>query len=197
MRLDYKQGVLSPTEKLTLSISPTPAWACEITVDTAGARCASHRKGQAPSEDWLRQYFYPHITKVLSSPPYARHRVSSPKPPSERSQNPKTWGNWEGIGDFCLQKCQRGRQLSPLSEATGLDRNSLRSFRKSIKRRGFAPFGDWLCQFRLSPFFSLYAKVGGDRSIGEVNLGRRQLPSLFINRLIRNRHWEFWFWLCR
>ena len=51
---------------------------------------------------------------------YARHRVFNPKPPSERSQNPKTWGNWEGIGDFCLQKCQRGRQLSPLSEATSL-----------------------------------------------------------------------------
>ena len=108
--------------------------ACETTVDTADARCASHRKGQAPSEDWLRQYFYPHGTQVFSSLPYARHRSFSPKPPSERSQNPKTWGNWEGIGDFCLQKCQRGRQLSPLSEATCLDRNSLRSFRKSIKK---------------------------------------------------------------
>ena len=95
-------------------------WARETTVDTAGARCASHRKGQAPSEDWLRQYFYPHGTEVFSSPPYARHRVPSPKPLSERSQNPKAWGNWEGIGDFCLQKCQRGRQLSPLSEATRL-----------------------------------------------------------------------------
>ena len=104
---------------------------------------------------------YPHRTEVLSSPPYARYRVFNPKPPSERSPNPKTWGNWEGIGDFCLQKCQRGRQLSPLSEATGLDRNSLRSFRKCIKKRGVAPFGDWFRQFRLSPrivFFIHYNK---------------------------------------
>ena len=82
---------------------------------------------------------------------YARHRSFSPKPPSEHSPNPKTWGNWEGIGDFCLQKCQRGRQLSPLSEATRLDRSSRCSLRKTIKKRGVAPFGDWLCQFRLSP----------------------------------------------
>ena len=33
---------------------------------------------------------------------------------------------------------------------TRLDRNSLRSFREFL-RRGFAPFGDWLRQFRLSP----------------------------------------------
>ena len=91
-----------------MPIFPTPAWAREITVDTAGARCASHRKGQAPSEDWLRQYFYPHITKVFSSPPYARHRSFSPKPPSERSQNPKTWGNWEGIGVICRANRPKG-----------------------------------------------------------------------------------------
>ena len=136
-----------PLRRDWLRHSRLPRWAREIRLDTAGARCASHRKGQAPSEDWLRQYFYPHITKVFSSPPYARHRSFSPKPPSERSQNPKTWGNWEGIGDFCLQKCQRGRQLSPLSEATGLDRSSLTLASEDYKKRGVAPFGDWLCQF--------------------------------------------------
>ena len=75
-------------------------------------------KGRCP----LRR-FAPQIAPIPSKQKFspvrrARHRVFNPKPPSERSQNPKTWGNWEGIGDFCLQKCQRGRQLSPLSEAT-------------------------------------------------------------------------------
>ena len=62
-------------------------------------------------------------TERKFSPVLRTHAIAvfNPKPPSERSPNPKPWGNWEGIGDFCLQKCQRGRQLSPLSEATSLD----------------------------------------------------------------------------
>ena len=87
----------------------------------------------------------PHNESFLQSSVCA-YRAPRIKPPSERSQNPKTWGNWEGIGDFCLQKCQRGRQLSPLSEATRLDRSSRCSLR-DYKKRGVAPYGDWLCQF--------------------------------------------------
>ena len=67
------------------------------------------------------------------------HRAPIIKPPSERSQKPKAWGNWEGIGDFCLQKCQRGRQLSPLSEATRLDRSSLTLASKDYKKKGALP----------------------------------------------------------
>ena len=87
-------------------------------------------------------------TPILLSPQNASflqssvraYRAPRIKPPSERSPNPKPWGNWEGIGDFCLQKCQRGRQLSPLSEATRLDRSSLCSLRKCIKKKGRCPF---------------------------------------------------------
>ena len=87
-----------------------------------------------PYGDWLCQLrLSPQNVSCYQSSACA-HRAPIIKPPSERSQNPKTWGNWERIGDFCLQKCQRGRQLSPLSEATRLDRNSLRSFRKSVKK---------------------------------------------------------------
>ena len=124
-----EQGVLPPTAGLATPLPPTPA---------------------GPVKSPLIQRFGEE-TAMGTYLKYARHRSSSPKPLSERSQNPKTWGNWEGIGDFCLQKCQRGRQLSPLSEATGLDRNSLRSFRKSLKRRGVAPYGDLLRKLRLSP----------------------------------------------
>ena len=92
------KGGLAPFGKIGKANFSYPRLAREIRLDTAFRSCAA-----------MGTYLK-----------YARHRVPSPKPPSERSQNPKTWGNWEGIGDFCLQKCQRGRQLSPLSEATRL-----------------------------------------------------------------------------
>ena len=108
--------------------------------------------------------------------PYARHRVSSPKPPSERSQNPKAWGNWEGIGDFCLQKCQRGRQLSPLSEATRLDS-------AATPRAVFLNLF-WDSRFKITAKrASLVLRVEfGDRRIGKANRRKGQRPFLILFR---------------
>ena len=102
--------------------------------------------------------------------PYARHRSFSPKPPSEPSQNPKARGNWEGIGDFCLQKCQRGRQLSPLSEATSLDS-------AATPRAVFLNLF-WDSRFKITAKrASLVLRVEfGDRRIGKANRRKGQRP---------------------
>ena len=104
--------------------------------------------------------------------PYARHRSFSPKPPSEPSQNPKARGNWEGIGDFCLQKCQRGRQLSPLSEATSLDS-------AATPRAVFLNLF-WDSRFKITAKrASLVLRVEfGDRRIGKANRRKGQRPFL-------------------
>ena len=96
--LIFKQGVLPPTEKLTLSIFPTPA-----------GRVKSPLIRRFGEETAMGTYLK-----------YARHRSFSPKPPSER---------------------QFDRPRQKLASLVSGD----------YKKRGVAPFGDWLCQFLLSP----------------------------------------------
>ncbi len=148
---------MPPTEKLAKPIFPTPA-----------GRVKSGLIRRFGEETAMGTYLK-----------YARHRSFSPKPLSERSQNPKTWGNWEGIGDFCLQKCQRGRQLSPLSEATRLDRSSLTLASKDYKKKGALPLS--AIGFANSPIprnLIQYARTNNSR-FGNWRFGYPLFPNNF------------------
>ena len=139
----FREGGLAPFGKIGKANFSYPRWARE-------SGSAASIEGASP----LRRLASP----ILLSPQDASfiqssvraYRAPRIKPLSERSQNPKTWGNWEGIGDFCLQKCQRGRQLSPLSEATRIDRNSL-TLASKVLEKGRCPFRRLALPIRLSP----------------------------------------------
>ena len=154
---------MPPTEKFAMPIFPTPAWRVKAAVPPP-------LKGQAHSEDWLRQYFYPHGTEVFSSSPYA------PKfnPPSERSPNPNPWGNWRGLA---IPACRnaKGATVKPpfVSDTPRLRGYAARGVFKldygepffNYSKTRFASFALKL----KSKGFGNKQPLWGDRRMGEAN----------------------------